>query len=239
MNSTFCLRRFWQLFKRELALSWIEPTVFVALVLLEYVCRVTFPYQREVTFPLIPLLLLVFVYLPTQICVHTRGKRQFISFETFPASMLEKFVCRLLIYWLLPIAIFICSTIGYFDYSEDVSTYMEHVYECWGVLVYAIVIVWSLLSLLSSVLFKRLKVFFSVLVALALFVVGFLTSFIANLMFLVPMLEYLPYWNPIVSHMVVCMLPVVLVPMAIFIPLTYRLFKRQTLTGINFRKSGK
>lgn len=239
MSSTFCLRRFWQLFKRELALSWVVPTVFVMFVLLVYVYGIIFPYQQSEIYPLVLLLAWAFVCLSTQFCVHTRNKRQFISFETFPASMLEKFTCRILIYWLLPIIILICSTFGLFSYSENFSTHEVHVYECLGVLVYAIAIVWSLLSLLSSVLFKRFKVFFSILVALVLFVVGFLTSFIANLMFLVPMLEYLPYWDPIVSHMVVCMLPVVLVPMAIILPLTYILFKRQTLTGIDFSKSEK
>ena len=145
MNNWFNIKRFWLVVQHEFANARIELAILATVLLLGY----AMPYVNEYN-KWIPAVYSVgfFIYewvLASRVFVNMRSGTQCISYLTMPASNAEKFYARLLLYWLLPTAIF------FFPYPNSgihTDIYVAHI-------ILSLLIVEASLAVLFGTIFRR------------------------------------------------------------------------------------
>lgn len=168
MNNWFNIKRFWLVLRHEFAGAWLELAIFAAVYLaVMLIPSVLFKGDAGkmqvvlgvVGYGVICLGILLFYWvLASRLFVNIQRPERKIGYLTLPASNAEKFYARLLLYWLLPTAIF------FFPYPNSgihTDSYVLYI-------ILSLIIIEASLAVLFGTIFRRFGVLLLILLEVAL-----------------------------------------------------------------------
>lgn len=238
MNNQFNLRRFGLLLRHEWATTWILITAYTAMMIMAWLVALFVKADDLGTTTIIFWPAVMLFIMPLFVSAHTTDKRAFLPFTVVPASNIEKFCCRMLLFWVLPALVFIVfePMRHFIQLNEETALLQKEMLLCGNMLTTALVIGISLVALFAGALFNRLKILFAVLMTGVLVILFAHIIEHINLMFTVPFIEYYNVANPVHSHALVLSLAIVMAFFIVFVPVSWVLFKRKSIYGISSRK---
>lgn len=168
MNNWFNIKRFWLVLRHELADSWVEIAIFVGILLVfSFGPSAFFRGGHDsmvaaagfgVTLITATAIVLYYWVLASRLFANIQKTERRIGYLTLPASNAEKFYARLLLYWLLPTAIF------FFPYPNSgihTDSYVLYI-------ILSLLIVEASLAVLFGTIFRRFGVLLLILFEVAL-----------------------------------------------------------------------
>ena len=178
MNKWFNIKRFWLVLRHEFADTWHEIAIYAAI----YIVSSLIPYAFKNNFNGMAAVIGVVIVNIIRICLvvyywatasrlfaNIQQPERRIGYLTLPASNAEKFYARLLLYWLLPTAIF------FFPYPNSgihTDSYVLYI-------ILSLLIVESSLAVLFGTIFRRFGLLILILVEVVA-IVGIVAYIAAN-----------------------------------------------------------
>jgi hypothetical protein len=160
MNKWFNIKRFWLVLRHEFGDAWVEIAIFVGILLVFSIGPSAFfrggHDAAGFGASLITGTAVVLYYwvLASRLFANIQKTERRIGYLTLPASNAEKFYARLLLYWLLPTAIF------FFPYPNSgmhTDIYVAHI-------ILSLLIVEASLAVLFGTIFRRFGLLVLILV---------------------------------------------------------------------------
>ena len=171
MNNWFNIKRFWLVLRHEFGDAWVEIAIFVGILLVFSIGPSAFFRGGHdsmvaaagfgVTLITGTAIVLYYWVLASRLFANIQKTERRIGYLTLPASNAEKFYARLLLYWLLPTAIF------FFPYPNSgihTDIFVAHI-------ILSLLIVEASLAVLFGTIFRRFG-FLALILVEAAIVVG-------------------------------------------------------------------
>lgn len=160
MNKWFNIKRFWLVLRHEFANAWIELAVFVTISLV-----FLFAPYKKINSGIVESLVIMaaFGYMVYYLAFSARqfanmqSTERRIGFLTLPASNVEKFYSRLLLYWLLPTLFFILPVVllPFAPQTKVYIGYLEPPVLIFFFAIWAVLIIESSLAVLFGTIFRK------------------------------------------------------------------------------------
>lgn len=200
MNSVFNFKRFWHTLQEEFCLS-AKPLTIFAIILVGLSALTALSLMAHLDH--IALLLWVVLisgsmfgvwHFSAKVIKNIATDKGFVSFTLLPASPLEKFCSRLVVFHLVPILLWIALSIALINIPVVHEVYFGHTpggtYGVYAVFL-AILILFAAINVFWAVVFKRFGFAVSAIVTAASVVLITYGLDNSNLMFLDPIARYI------------------------------------------------
>ncbi|MCQ2973459.1 MAG: hypothetical protein MJ211_01465 [Bacteroidales bacterium] len=184
MNSVFNIHRFWNTLKRDVALCWQYPVILFISTFITFF--ISYNLNKDVnevsSFWIFLEAVCIFIF---SSLIGNNLKTKKIAFDTLtlPASNLEKFISRLLMFFVFPISIlvivfFIIANNDYF--IEFFEIFRDNMF--WFSFILFIITIQTTIFIIGGIVFKRFS--FCLTIIIECFVIYFIVKILDNCDFL-------------------------------------------------------